>query len=66
VQIGVTPSAVVTHRSGSMQRLVSLALVLASICVIVAARSDDARVLVFSKTAGCGLSHVPTTLIWAD
>jgi cytochrome c len=35
-----------------MQRLVSLALVLVSICVIVAARSEESRVLVFSKTAG--------------
>ena len=35
-----------------MHRFVSLALLLASLCVPVAARSQDARVLVFSKTAG--------------
>jgi len=35
-----------------MQRLVSLALLLASVCAPVAARSQDSRVLVFSKTAG--------------
>ncbi len=35
-----------------MQRLVPLALLLASVCVPVAARSQESRVLVFSKTAG--------------
>jgi cytochrome c len=35
-----------------MQRLVTLALLLASVCVPVAARSQASRVLVFSKTAG--------------
>ena len=35
-----------------MQRLVLFALLLASICVPVAARSQDSRILVFSKTAG--------------
>ncbi len=35
-----------------MQRLVSLALLLASVCVPIAARSQESRVLVFSKTAG--------------
>jgi len=35
-----------------MKRLVPLALLLASVCVPVAARSQDSRVLVFSKTAG--------------
>src|SRR5437773_4971138 len=35
-----------------MQRLVPVALLLASICVPVAARSQESRVLVFSKTAG--------------
>ena len=35
-----------------MQRLVPLALLVASICVPVAARSQESRVLVFSKTAG--------------
>ena len=35
-----------------MHRLVSLALLLASVCVPVAARSQESRVLVFSKTAG--------------
>jgi cytochrome c len=35
-----------------MHRFVPLALVLASLCVPVAARSQDSRVLVFSKTAG--------------
>src|ERR1700682_5766958 len=35
-----------------MQRLVLLALLLASVCVPVAARSQESRVLVFSKTAG--------------
>src|SRR6267378_5228089 len=42
-----------THPSGPpMQRLVPLALLLASVCVPVAARSQESRVLVFSKTAG--------------
>src|SRR5438552_2195159 len=46
-------SLVVTHRPGPrMQRLVPLALLLASVCVPVAARSQESRVLVFSKTAG--------------
>jgi cytochrome c len=35
-----------------MQRIVSLALLLASVCVPIAARSQQPRVLVFSKTAG--------------
>ena len=35
-----------------MQRLFSFALLLASLCVPVAAHSQDSRVLVFSKTAG--------------
>src|SRR5947208_7830618 len=35
-----------------MQRLVPLAFLLASVCVPVAARSQESRVLVFSKTAG--------------
>jgi cytochrome c len=35
-----------------MQRLVSLALLLASVCVPVAAHGQESRVLVFSKTAG--------------
>jgi cytochrome c len=35
-----------------MHRLVSLALLLTFVCVPVAARSQDSRVLVFSKTAG--------------
>lgn len=35
-----------------MQRLISLALLLALVCVPVAARSQESRVLVFSKTAG--------------
>ena len=35
-----------------MKRLVPLALLLASVCVPLAARSQDSRVLVFSKTAG--------------
>jgi cytochrome c len=35
-----------------MQRLVSLALLLALVCVPLAARGQDSRVLVFSKTAG--------------
>jgi Trehalose utilisation len=35
-----------------MQRLVSLALLFASVCVPVAARSQESRVLVFSRTAG--------------
>ena len=35
-----------------MQRLVSLALLLASLCVPVAAQGQESRVLVFSKTAG--------------
>ncbi|MEA2705966.1 MAG: hypothetical protein QOH22_754, partial [Gemmatimonadaceae bacterium] len=35
-----------------MHRFVPLAFVLASLCVPVAARSQDSRVLVFSKTAG--------------
>src|ERR1700687_1950187 len=44
---------VVTNRSGPpMHRLVSLALLLASVCVPFAARSQESRVLVFSKTAG--------------
>ncbi len=35
-----------------MQRLVSLALLFALVCVPVAARSQESRILVFSKTAG--------------
>src|SRR5215210_2104694 len=35
-----------------MQRLVSLALLLALVCLPLAARGQDSRVLVFSKTAG--------------
>ncbi|HEY3114693.1 MAG TPA: ThuA domain-containing protein, partial [Gemmatimonadaceae bacterium] len=35
-----------------MQRLVTLTLLLASVCVPVAVRSQESRVLVFSKTAG--------------
>src|SRR6266849_7862578 len=35
-----------------MQRIVSIALLLASVCVPIAARSQQPRVLVFSKTAG--------------
>src|SRR5687767_866808 len=35
-----------------MKRLVPLALLLASVCVSVAARGQESRVLVFSRTAG--------------
>ncbi|MEA2762845.1 MAG: cytochrome c, partial [Gemmatimonadaceae bacterium] len=43
-----------------MQRFVPLALLLASLCVPVAARSQDSsRVLVFSKTAGFRHSSIP-------
>jgi cytochrome c len=53
VQIGVTPSPGVTLEPGlPMQRLVTIALLLASVCAPVAARSQEPRVLVFSKTAG--------------
>src|SRR3989442_10899964 len=49
----LTPVAVVNHRSRiTMQRLVVSLALLASVCVPVAARSQESRVLVFSKTAG--------------
>src|SRR5205085_3949931 len=44
---------VVNHRPGSpMQRLVSLVLLLALVCLPAAAHGQQPRVLVFSKTAG--------------
>src|SRR5207244_7099290 len=46
------PLAVTNRPRPPMQRLVKLALLLASLCVPVTARSQDSRVLVFSKTAG--------------
>jgi cytochrome c len=45
-----------------MQRLVPFALFFASVCVPVAARSQEARVLVFSKTAGYRHSSIAVGL----
>jgi cytochrome c len=42
-----------------MHRFVSLALLLASVCVPTAARSQESRVLVFSRTAGFRHSSIP-------
>ena len=60
MQIGVSTSTCHPCRPEPlMQRLVVLALLIASVCVPVAARSQQPRVLVFSKTAGFRHSSIP-------